>query len=132
MTHEIFCYGTLMFPEVWKAILGFKRLKTQKAVLKHWSCRKIYGECFPGIVPESGAYTSGVVMQGVCLNSLKVLDGYEGGLYQRRILTIYVEGQPRLAQVYVLTNAARRLASTEVWCAEEFSVRELKQFCATL
>jgi len=127
---HVFTYGTLMFPEVWRAVVGHK-FATIEGSAKGYAIWRVRDAVFPGIL-EAGEsdVVRGVVYLDVDDTSLARLDLFEDDFYERRTLWIDCDdGQRRAAQAYVVPKANRSILSSDPWDPDEFVARgHLKQF----
>ena len=79
---NLFVYGTLMFPEVWRRVAGGEH-RRQSATLRNYAAYRVRGEPYPVLAPAPGATVSGAIVYGVEDDVLTRLDAYEGDLYVR-------------------------------------------------
>jgi gamma-glutamylcyclotransferase (GGCT)/AIG2-like uncharacterized protein YtfP len=118
---HVFTYGTLMFPEVWRAVVG--RLYAAVQGTAHgYAIYRIREAVFPGIVvaAEPNA-VRGVVYLDVDDVSLARLDLFEDDFYRRESLSIECDdGQQRTAEAYVVPGERRAVLSNDAWSGEEF------------
>lgn len=129
---RLFCYGTLMFPEVMQLLTG-GHFESVAADLEDYGCYTVNGHTFPGIVGEAGAVTHGLVYAGIGDSLLRKLDRYEGDLYERvRVCATDPEGRPLQAWTYVIPQASRGLLSKQAWDRHTFEREHLKAYLHTL
>ena len=125
---RLFCYGTLMFPEVMQRVTG-GHYEGIVASLDDYGCYSVNGQAFPGIVGEAGAVAQGLVYAGIGDSLLRKLDRYEGDLYERvRVCVTDAEGRPLQAWTYVIPAARRGVLSRQAWDRQAFE-REHLQAC---
>jgi gamma-glutamylcyclotransferase (GGCT)/AIG2-like uncharacterized protein YtfP len=118
---HVFTYGTLMFPEVWRAVVG-RDFESAKAVASGYAIFRVRDAVFPGIVPagEESA-VRGVVYLDVDYASLQRLDAFEDNFYERRSVAVHCENGSWLeAQAYVVPEANRHVLTDEPWDREQF------------
>jgi len=128
---NIFTYGTLMIPEVMVAVTTH-RFRSIDAILKGYARFTVKGESYPGIIPETGAITEGIIYFDVDKGSLKRLDAFEGDLYQRiKIMAETKEKEILSADAYVIKTEFRRYLSSQEWNMKEFAQKHLKTFLET-
>ncbi|MGL4514025.1 MAG: cupin domain-containing protein [Lacipirellulaceae bacterium] len=119
----LFTYGTLMFPDVWRQVVG-REARSVEATLIDYAPYRVDGEVYPALVAESGAETRGVVYLGLTGDEVERLDRFEGELYERRRVTVLTgDGRDVLAECYVARRAARDELTDELWDADEFVAR---------
>jgi gamma-glutamylcyclotransferase (GGCT)/AIG2-like uncharacterized protein YtfP len=124
----LFAYGTLLFPEVVRAVVG-RTLAGEPATLGGYLRRGVIGEIFPAIV-EGGEHerVAGVLYTGLDEREWARLDRFEGDLYQRR--RVAVAG--RDAFTYVLAGPWRHRLAAEHWDPATFARDHLAVFLARL
>jgi gamma-glutamylcyclotransferase (GGCT)/AIG2-like uncharacterized protein YtfP len=121
----VFVYGTLQFDDVVEAVTG-RRFEGVKASLEDYGRRRVRDRRYPGVFPEPGSRTEGVLYRGVDAAALALLDLFEGDLYDRVALQVCVDEGPAGAQTwssawtYVVAPRHRALLSDELWDAEAF------------
>jgi gamma-glutamylcyclotransferase (GGCT)/AIG2-like uncharacterized protein YtfP len=126
----IFCYGTLLFPEVLRRVAGAD-LAAGPATASGWARYRVRGEVFPALVAEPGALTRGALVTGVDALALARLDAFEGPLYERRELEVEREDGTRVrAQSWVLAAGREAELTREPWDPEAFAKSELRAFSA--
>jgi gamma-glutamylcyclotransferase (GGCT)/AIG2-like uncharacterized protein YtfP len=127
---NVFAYGTLMFPEVWQAVVG----RPFAAVGGHVSGFAIYrvrDAVFPGILAATTAgAVQGVVYLDVDDQAVGRLDQFEDDFYERRLVTVACDdGMPRQAEAYVVPDERRGILTNDVWSPGEFVARgDLQRF----
>ena len=128
---NIFTYGTLMIPEVMVAVTT-RRFRFIDAILKGYARFTVKGESYPGITPEPGAITEGIIYFDVDGLSLERLDAFEGNLYQRiQIMAETKEKEILSADAYVIKPKFRSYLSSQEWNIKEFAQKHLKTFLET-
>jgi gamma-glutamylcyclotransferase (GGCT)/AIG2-like uncharacterized protein YtfP len=128
---NIFTYGTLMIPEVMVAVTT-RKFRSIDAILKGYARFRVKGESYPGITPETGAITEGIIYFDVDEWSLERLDTFEGDLYQRiQILAETKEKEILSADAYVIKPKFRSYLSSLEWNIKEFAQKHLKTFLET-
>jgi gamma-glutamylcyclotransferase (GGCT)/AIG2-like uncharacterized protein YtfP len=118
---HVFTYGTLMFPEVWRAVVG-KQFVTVEATVRGFAIFRVRGAVFPGMIASSERdVVPGVVYLDVEQPSLARLDVFEDDFYLRESLWVEcADGQWRTADAYVVPAANRAVLSHETWRRDEF------------
>ncbi len=121
----LFCYGTLGFPQVMRAVTG-NDYPCRDAMLRGYARYRVRGEVFPGIVEESAAVVRGVLYQGLDEKTLHLIDVYENECYSRQLLDVeQVPGKAVRAWVYVVPFALRGRLSSRDWHPEFFARHRL-------
>ena len=117
--HRLFAYGTLRAPSIVQAVLGY--VPASKCSVLHDHFRgTIHGKVYPGIAPRVGARVRGLVYDLENSKDLRLLDDYEGDLYERVPVTVEAEGTSLNVQAY-LVRPSRLGELTEVsWSLPRF------------
>lgn len=129
---HVFTYGTLMFPEVWRAVVG-KQYETAAATAVGFAIYYVRDAVYPGVIATPSGTVSGLVYFDVDADSLDRLDVFEGVDYHRQPIEVTRtdNGQILPADAYVIPPAHRHLLTNEPWSAREFAARgELARFVA--
>jgi gamma-glutamylcyclotransferase (GGCT)/AIG2-like uncharacterized protein YtfP len=118
---HVFTYGTLMFPEVWQAVVG-RQFKSMEATAPGFAIYRVVDAVFPGIVKAGDDdAVQGVVYLDVDDASVARLDTFEDTFYERQALWLRcADGQTLAAETYVVPPQNRRVLTDEVWRREEF------------
>ncbi len=124
----LFAYGTLLFPEVLKAVVGRSPF-AEPATLDGYLRRVVIGEIFPAIVEgDQRDLVAGVLYAGLDDRAWSRLDRFEGDLYERRRVRI----AGREACTYVLAGAWRHRLGADPWDPVVFARDHLDAFLARL
>ena len=115
---RLFCYGTLQYPRLMARVSGLRR-HAQPAILDDYACYALTAAVYPGIRPEPGARTSGVIYDGINASGLARLDRFEGNEYVRERVQVQTAGaQRQQAWVYVIHPQLYASLSDRAWdCA---------------
>ena len=107
---HVFTYGTLMFPEVWQAVVG-RQFQTVEGTAKGFAIYRVMDAVFPGIVAgDERDMVRGVVYLDVDHASLTRLDLFEDDFYERQALWVdFADGQRRAAEAYVVPPQNRQV-----------------------
>lgn len=128
---RLFCYGTLLFPEIMQRVTG-GRFEGVDAFLEHHACYVPRGHPFPGMIPERGSITRGMLYTGIGVRHLQRLDAYEGDLYVRaRVWVSSRVGRPLQAWTYLVAPARRDLLSDTRWRRAVFEQEYLQHYLHT-
>jgi len=120
-TSNLFTYGTLMIPEVIRAVLKRSPDVYQRASLSDHICRTLTDESFPGVKPLRDETTPGLVYQNLSEDDLKALDEYEGELFQRTKVTVLTnDGNRAIAWCFLIKPQYEHLLSNNAWNWEQF------------
>ena len=118
---HVFTYGTLMFPEVWKAVVG-REYASVGGTAKGYAIFRVRDAVFPGIIAASERdAVHGVVYLDVDPESVARLDLFEDDFYQRETLQIDCDNDKRRpAEAYVVPQANRAMLTEDIWQRDEF------------
>jgi len=118
---HVFTYGTLMFPEVWKAVVG-REFPSVEGTAKGYAIYRVRDAVFPGIIAASERdAVRGVVYLDVDPDSVARLDLFEDDFYQRETLSIDCDDRERRsADAYVVPDANRAVLTDDIWRRDEF------------
>lgn len=123
---HLFVYGTLMFEEVWQALVEDRYITLPARILGYRRTRVI-DDVYPVIRPAvSGKAVPGIVYLDVSPGDLQRLDQFEGQHYERRQVRALPEDsfRPLRAQTYVLKDEFQHLASQTPW-----DPVKMRQYC---
>ena len=118
---HVFTYGTLMFPEVWQAVVG-RSFETVEGTAAGFEVFRVRDAVFPGIAEGAGdCSVPGVVYLDVDRESTERLDRFEDDFYERMSIAIDCsDGQRRMAEAYVVPPVNRHVLTSEPWGRESF------------
>jgi gamma-glutamylcyclotransferase (GGCT)/AIG2-like uncharacterized protein YtfP len=118
---HVFTYGTLMFPEVWQAVVG-RSFATVEGNAAGFEVFRVRNAVFPGIIAGIGACSvPGVVYLDVDPGSMDRLDRFEDDFYERRAIAVDCrDGQRRMAEAYIVPAANCNVLTSEPWERETF------------
>ncbi|MGV3741048.1 MAG: gamma-glutamylcyclotransferase family protein [Burkholderiaceae bacterium] len=121
MPHNVFTYGSLMFPAVWARIVHAP-CRSCGVMLGDYARYAVAGEAYPGMIAQAGGVIEGVLYLDVGRQDIARLDAFEGSEYRRIAVQVRLaDGRQLAAQAYLFT-AAHRLAGT-AWNADAFDIR---------
>jgi gamma-glutamylcyclotransferase (GGCT)/AIG2-like uncharacterized protein YtfP len=139
---HLFAYGTLMFPEVWRIVVG-RHFQTTSATLSGFEIFRVQDAVYPGIQrvdpsdsssqePRAAAAVPGLVYFDLDASSLARLDAFEGPEYVRQtVVVMSQDGGEIEADAYVVPQESAHLLTGEVWTADDFAARgHLTRFVA--
>ncbi|MEX0641049.1 MAG: gamma-glutamylcyclotransferase family protein [Pirellulales bacterium] len=118
---HVFTYGTLMFPQIWQAVVGREFVAVEGAATG-FAIYRVREAVFPGITAATDAdVVRGVVYLDVDEASLARLDRFEDDYYERQALWIACDdGQRRQANAYIVPIHSRVVLTDEVWDRGQF------------
>jgi gamma-glutamylcyclotransferase (GGCT)/AIG2-like uncharacterized protein YtfP len=112
---RLFVYGTLQYPPLLERLLG-RIPPHRRARLAGFARYTVLNADYPGIVPQPGAETAGLILAGIQSREWERLDQYEDDLYERRIVTLHPEdGGTITAFAYVIPDRNRHALSNQPW-----------------
>ena len=127
---DLFTYGTLMWPQIMRAVTGTDP-RSERARLHDHARYRVKGEDFPGAIRIRGESIDGRIYRGLSGTTVRVLDDFEGLLYRRRTVFVHTEaGKRQRAAVYLVRNAT--LLSSEHWDSDEFRDRHMSRWLRAL
>lgn len=125
---NVFTYGSLMFDEVWQAVVG--RLgDSTPGRLAGFEAWRIAGQTFPGLSPAPGHWVAGRIWHDVTPPELERLDVFESGIYERAMVSVEAtDGRRFECWTYLVRPDSRGRLLAERWDSEEFRRRHLPTF----
>lgn len=119
---HVFTYGTLMFPEVWQAVVG-RTFAAVEGRAARYAIYRVRDAVFPGIVPAGDLDSvRGVVYLDVDQACVTRLDLFEDDFYERQTLSIDCDdGQRRAADAYIVPAENRAVLTDQQWRGDEFA-----------
>ncbi len=130
---HVFTYGTLMFPEVWQAVVG-RPFVTTNGHTAGFRIFRVRDALYPGIFAAAATdAVQGVVYLDVDSTSLARLDRFEDDFYQRQTVVVTCDdGRQLEAQAYIVPDERRSVLTTEPWSGDGFVARgDLDRFLAS-
>lgn len=128
LSQFLFCYGTLMFPELLAAVCR-RRFPCEEAVLRGYARYRLRGAAFPGVAAAERREVHGMLYRGIGPRCLRRLDRYEDDCYERRLLRVRDgAGRARMAWVYIVPDQRRECLSDAPWDMGEFRRRHLRDW----
>lgn len=102
-TQNIFVYGTLLFPDVQKVVMG-EEVASVEATLSGYRRAKLLGRDYPGIISSPDGQVVGRLLLNIRSEALALLDMYEGFEYQRiEVVAIAETPTPALTYAWALS-----------------------------
>lgn len=122
-TTPMFVYGTLMFPEVQKAVLG-RVPASETAAITGWRAAALEGRPYPGLVEaDPSVQTVGWILLDLRPHEREAIDEFEDNLYDLVEITL---DDGRQALTYVWRDAAEVLEHD--WDLGHFAAVDLPDF----
>lgn len=117
----LFVYGSLLFPDVVRALLH-RVPDRSPATAVGWRVVALPGRVYPTLVPSEGS-ASGLVMMDLSSREWHLLDAFEDDVYHLRELAL-LDG--RRGWAYVCDDTSQTL--WEDWDVEQFAARDLAAY----
>ena len=132
MIDRVFVCGTLMVPEVMRAVTG-KSLRAADATLRNYVRYRLWGRVYPGIRKSASALVHGCIYHGVDRHCLALLDDFEGDEYRRIRVRVMVAGGKKVsAYTYAIRPRFTRLLMKQDWDPARFVRKDLKLYLQKL
>jgi gamma-glutamylcyclotransferase (GGCT)/AIG2-like uncharacterized protein YtfP len=131
MPGNLFTYGTLQNAEVLAQVVG-RSWPSSPALLDGYARYRVNDKPYPAIVEQPGAQVQGSLYSGVTQRELERLDDYEGELYERCSLRVWVGTQAMDAFTYLLRAEYRALLSAELWELADFEREHLASYLSRI
>jgi gamma-glutamylcyclotransferase (GGCT)/AIG2-like uncharacterized protein YtfP len=126
----IFVYGTLQLPGIVKKLTG-KSFTSKPAVLPGYKRCCVKGCDYPAVIQENDAETTGLVMKNVDDRSLDIISFYEGDEYEKRNVTVFMDGEPKDVLTFVWVKGTDLLENKE-WDLHAFRKKSLEHYINVL
>ena len=123
---QVFVYGSLLFPEITKKLTG-KSFKTLPAIVEGYKMYCVKGCDYPAIVRENGTFTNGKVLLDVEESDILKMSFFEGDEYEKKKISVLVNGKPEDAFVFVWVKG-NDLLDDEEWDFQEFEKNSLEYY----
>ena len=129
MTTNLFVYGTLMYPDVFRQVVGhFPTFKD--VVLKGYERRRVVhkGEAcaYPALVVGE-SIIAGKLIENISSAAMVLLDKYEGGEYSRLKVNVW-EGNKVIPAYTYIWNFTSEDQLGDIWDANSFYKNELSDY----
>jgi len=123
---NLFAYGTLMFPAIWRAVVG-REMTGEPAIVAGYAVYRAPGDVFPVMVRgEKNDAARGIVYRDLDDVTMQMLDDYEAGIYERvAVVATLGSGEAVPCQCYLLRREYERPTNPEPWDAASFERDEL-------
>ncbi len=122
---NLFVYGSLLFPEVMRVLLG-RVPDSTPATVAGWRVAALPGRVYPCLVPAE-ALAKGQLMKGLKPTEWRTLDAFEDTVYDLRRLTL-TDG--RDAWAYICPDPANALPDWDIHIFERDHLTDYLKRCA--
>ena len=120
MQNPLFCYGTLMVPEIINRVVQRSVQPGIPAELENFGCFKVRQQSFPGIRPTNGKTTRGMLYQELTTADIEHLDRYEGYLYSRERVRVSTSTNDHTVWCYLIKPEYYPELLQEMWDYQHF------------
>ena len=114
----IFAYGTLLRPDIQRAVIG-REVAGEPGLLDGYRRYRVAGADYPAIARSPGAHVEGLVYRGLTVAELGRIDDYEGEVYFKERVAVSRgsanTGTKTLAYAYVIRDEHRHLLLNADW-----------------
>ena len=127
-SYDLFCYGTLCFPEIMFSVIG-RVPNSVEARVPGFTCYELHGASYPAMIPDQQGSVNGLLYTGLGIRELGCIDKYEGKQYLReQVAVMYGEGKTQTAWSYLLTPGQYHRLKKQPWCRRKFAKNELDKY----
>jgi gamma-glutamylcyclotransferase (GGCT)/AIG2-like uncharacterized protein YtfP len=129
---HVFAYGTLMFPEVWQAVIG-RPFANVGGHVSGFATYRVRDAVYPGLLATTNSdFVRGVVYWDVDSTVVERLDQFEDDFYRRETVPVHCDdGRLCCAAAYVVPPENRIYLTDEPWKRDEFVAQgDLESFIA--
>ncbi len=128
---DFFVYGTLMCFDIIKAVTGFVPF-SKKGVVRGYRRLRIKKGHYPGLYTARGFEVDGLVYSNIFHKSGLILDRFEGKIYARRSLQVFLEDGAKMeAYAYVVRPEYFDRLDDKDWDFVEFLNNEKDDFASS-
>ena len=125
---HLFVYGTLMIPEVMRRVTG-QSFQAKEGILRGYARFLVRDETYPGLMPFPDVETEGVVYYDLDEDAVRLLDLFEGDMYERVEVNVEAEDHSWVeAETYIVRPRQRKRLTAKSWDEDEFRTRHLAAF----
>lgn len=117
---DLFTYGTLMCDDILSFILGYLP-QHKTGILKGHRRLAVRGENYPAIISDPTSAVNGRIYFNLTESDMKLLDNFEGQLYERRCVTVeFGDHTQLLAETYVARTEYKHCLKESDWDFDDF------------
>ena len=127
MHYSVFTYCSLLFPEIMSTVTC-RSFPSRSALLPGYARYRVHNASYPGITACPGASVAGRLYFELDASSLKILDHFEGDLYQRQTVKVRCGEELLSAQTYVVVPSQKHHLTTLPWDPDHFKERDYALF----
>jgi gamma-glutamylcyclotransferase (GGCT)/AIG2-like uncharacterized protein YtfP len=123
----LFAYGTLMFPDVIKSVIG-RVPGSRSGVINGYRRLEVAGESFPGLIKGDDERVDGLVYEDISKGEWDRLTAFEDDFYELQEVTVDCLGRAVRAFAYIVPPSQRSLLSDKAWNPHAFRESYLAGF----
>lgn len=128
MTVNVFAYGSLMYPEVLTALAGALP-SFEDLCVQGFERRVVGGKPYPGLRENPASSVDGRLWFDIDDETLRILDGFEGSLYERRTLRLVSRRRGSVnAEAYIVPASRLHALADVPWERERFERHYLGRY----
>ena len=128
--HQLFIYGTLLFPEILEGITN-KALQTIPGKLRGYKRCKVFGCDYPAIIPDPNSMVEGKLVINLDNHSMNIITFFEGEDYRKSTVIIQAGNQEVPATAFTWNGDFYRLEK-EDWNKKLFEQYSLQYYAAKI
>ena len=127
---HVFTYGTLMFSEVWRAVIG-RRYRQSKAVVDGFQRHAVLGVDYPCLIrSEPDQQVDGILYFDIKRDDLETLDNFEADQYDREVIPCTL-ANGEIVEAFAYLWSERHMDQVgEDWDIEGFRDEGMRRFLA--
>lgn len=125
----LFVYGTLMFPDIVKALTG-NNYTNKKAILENYSVKSVKNMPYPGLIADDGKIVEGFVLLDVDDKTFNLIKDWEDSReYVEVIVNVIVDGKQLQAKTfaYISPNSITQITNDD-WDRDSFETDSLEDY----
>ena len=125
--YSLFFYGSLRASEVRRAVLGsdIRPEQMQDGNLNGYEPRCVVGAHYPMLVAQKTGLCVGLLVRELSIQSVTVLDAFEGAHYRRAPVEVNISGGTTIAEVYLPDNT---LTAGPIWHYDAWRLHGMASF----
>ncbi|GAB5521458.1 MAG: hypothetical protein RhofKO_37090 [Rhodothermales bacterium] len=128
MPHHVFCYGSLMYPSVWRRVVR-GRYDQQRVTVHGYQRYALRHASYPGLRSAPEAKVEGVLYLDIRRDDVRRLDAFEGNEYEQiTVACITSDGVAHEAFAYLYRARYAHRVLGDVWDAAAFETHHLPCF----
>ncbi len=126
--NNIFVYGSMLSPEVVKAITGEEGISASDACIKNFARRKLKDRDYPAIIQHEGSIVIGKILHEVREDLVQLIDTFEGDEYVKKEVRAVLSDDSELSAFAYVWNGDPADVRNEDWDFAHFESHKLRTF----